>query len=67
MEPTLFQIGKQAIFAQKARYPPHVFHVTLPLIYSIDKNVIQINDEKDIKLFCQDLINIALDVGQNIR
>ena len=67
MEPTLLQIGKQAIFLQKVQYPPHGFHVTLTLILSVDEDVIQIHDDnKDIKLFCQDLVDIALEAGRSI-
>ena len=52
MEPTSLHIGKQAIFPQKIQYPPRGLHVTLTLILSVDKDVIQIHDDKDIKLFC---------------
>ena len=52
MEPTLFQISKQAIFPQNLEDLPHCFHVTLTLIFSVDKDVIQIHNAKDIVFFC---------------
>ena len=67
MGSTLLQIGKQAIFPQKVQYPPHAFHVTLTLILSVDEDVIQIHDDKDIELFYQDLVDIALEVGWSVR
>ena len=66
MKLTLFQIGKQAIFFQKVQYSLHGFHVTLSLIFSIDKDVIQIYNDKNIKLFCQDLIDITLEASRSI-
>ena len=66
MEPTLLQIGKQAIFPQKVQYLPHDFHETLILILNVDKNVIQIHNDKDIELFCQDLVDITLEAGQSV-
>ena len=66
MEPTLLQIGKQAIFPQKIQYPPHGFHVTLTLIFSVDEDVIQIHDDKNIGLFCQNLIDIALEASRSV-
>ena len=40
--------------------------MTLTLILNVDENVIQIYDNEDIKLFCQDLVDIALEAGQSI-
>ena len=66
MKPTLLQIGKQAIFPQNLQDLPHCFHVTLTLILSVDEDVIQIHYNKDIKLFCQDLVDIALEAGRSV-
>ena len=66
MEPTLLQIGKQAIIPQKVWYLLHGFHVTLTLILSVDEDVIQIHDDEDIELFCQDLVDIALETGRSV-
>ena len=67
MKLTLLQIGKQAIFPQKVHYLPHGFYVTLTLILNIDEDVIQIYDGENIKLFCPDLVDIALETGQSVE
>ena len=64
MKPTLLQVGKQAIFPQDVQDPPHGFHVTPSLILSVDEDVIQIHDDEDIELFCQDLVDVALEAGR---
>ena len=66
MESTLLQIGKQAIFSQNLQDSPYCFHVTLTLILSVDEDVIQIHNNKNIKLLCQDLVDIALEAGQSV-
>ena len=63
MEPTLLKIGKQAIFPQNLSDPPYCIHVTLTLILSVDEDVIQIHNDKDIELFRQDLVDIALEAS----
>ena len=66
MEPTLLQIGKQTIFPQNLQDPPYCFYVTLTLILSVDEDVIQIHNDENIKLFCQDLVDIALEAGRSV-
>ena len=41
--------------------------MTLAWILGIDEDVIQINNDKDIKLFGQDLIDITLEACWSIR
>ena len=66
MEMTLFQVGKQAILPETIKHPPHRFHLTLALVLGIDEDVIQVHDNEDIKLFCQDLIDITLEAGRSV-
>ena len=66
MEPTFLQIGKQAIFLQNLQDLPHYFYMTLTLILNIDEDVIQIYDNEDIKVFCQDLVDIALKASWSV-
>ena len=40
--------------------------MALTQIFNIDKNVILINNDKDVKLFGQDLIDITLEARQSI-
>ena len=41
--------------------------MSLALVFDIDKNVIKVNNNKDIKFLSQDLVNIALEAGQCVR
>lgn len=41
--------------------------MTLGQIFNIDKNVIQVDNNKNIKLLSQNLINIALEASQSIK
>ena len=66
MEPTPFQIGKKTIFLQKIQHSLHGFYITLAFIFSVNKDVIQVNDDKNIELLGRDLINIALEAGRSI-
>ena len=61
MEPKLLQISKQAIFPQKVQYPSHGFYVYLAWIFIVDKDVIQIYNDKDIEFFYQNFIDVALE------
>ncbi len=36
------------------------FYVAFLLIFNINKNIVQVYDNEDIKFFCQNLIDIAL-------
>ena len=67
MKPTLLQVGKQAIFLQDIQDLPHCFHVTLSLVLNVDKDVIQIHDNDDIELLCQDLVDTTLEAYWDIR
>ncbi len=63
MKSTLLQICIKAMFPQLLLYPLHCFHVRLFWILSIDQNVIQVHYNEDIKLFSEDLVNVALKTG----
>ena len=61
MEPTLLEVGKQAIFPQYIQDPPYSFYVTPSLILIVDEDVIQIHDDKDIAFLRQDLVDVTLE------
>ena len=50
MEPTLLQIGKKTMSPEVFKYPPHGFNMSLAGILSIDQDVVQIYNDKDIEL-----------------
>ena len=58
---TLFQIYIKDIFPGNFQNPLNGFNVTFFWIFGMDKNIIQINNNKDIEFFGQNLNDIALD------
>ena len=50
MEPTLLQIDKKTLLPEILKYPTNSFYVSLARIFDIDQTVIQIYNNKDIKL-----------------
>ena len=49
----------------------HCLDVAFSLVFGVDEDIIQIHNDKDIKLFRQDLLDVALEgyrsVGQSKR
>ena len=66
MKSTLLQVGKKPVPPPNIQHPPHSLYVTLARILGIDKDVIQINDDENVKLLGQDLIDITLEARQSI-
>ena len=71
MKSTFLQIGIQQEFPQLVKNPAYCLDVAFALIFGIDKDIIQIHNNEDIKFFCEDLIDVALEycrsVGQSKR
>lgn len=67
IEPIFFKIDKKAIFSQNIYYLLNNCHMILVRIFSINKDIIQIYDNKNVKLFGQNLIDIILKSDQGIR
>ena len=67
MKPAFFQIGEKPILPQKIQHPLHNFYVILAFIFGVNKDVIQVNNYKNIEFFGQDLIDVALKAGRSIR
>ena len=63
MKTTLFKVGKKAMFPQFVQHPLDSINVSLACIFSIDQDVIQVDDHENIEFFGQDLINITLEAG----
>ena len=64
---TPFQVGKQALFLVFFRNLLDSFHVILAYIFIIYQDVIKIHDNKNIKFFHLDFINVALKVGKSVE
>lgn len=72
METAVYQIGKKAMFLEFSEDPPDHFNVIQARVLAIDQNFAQTHDNKineqtyhdeDIKLFGEDLIDIASKAG----
>ena len=67
MELTLLQIGKETVFPKVLKYPPNDFDVSLAGILSIDQDIVQVYNNKDIKFLGWDLIDITLEGSRRVR
>ena len=66
MEAAFLEFGKKDVFPQFLKNPSNCIEVSLFWVLSVDNDVIEVNNDKDIEFFGQDLINIALEAGQYI-
>ena len=64
METTFLEVGKKAVLPQFFKNLSNGIDVSLALVLGIDKDVIKVNKNKDIKFLGQDLVNIALEAGR---
>ncbi len=63
MKSTLLQICIKAMFPQLLEYLLYCLDVGLSWILSIDQDVIQVHYNEDIKLFSENLVDVALKTG----
>ena len=63
MKTTFFEFGKKAVFPQFVQHLLDKIDVSLACILSVDQNIIQVNDHKNVKFFGQDLMYITLEAG----
>ena len=61
MKLTLSQVGKQQEFPELFLYPLYGWDVSISIIISVDQNVIQIYNDKDVKLLGKDLVDVSLE------
>ncbi len=54
------------MFLQLLQYPSNGFHILFAFTFDIDENVIEVHYHENVKLFCQDLIDVILEYGQCI-
>ena len=66
METTLLEVGKKAVFPQFLENPSNGIDVSLAGVLGVDENVIEVNNDKDIKFLGQDLVNVALEAGWGV-
>ena len=63
MKTTFFEVGKKTVFPQFVQHLLDSINVSLASILSINQDVIQVNNHKNVKFFGQDLIDITLEAG----
>ena len=63
MGTVFLEIGKKAIFPQFLENSSNSVDVSLAWVFGVDKDVIKVNNDKNIEFLSQDLVNIALEAG----
>ena len=66
MKATIFQVGKQAVFPEFSKDPLNSFHVTLASVFSVNQDIIEVHDNKNIKFFYKNFVDIVLKAGGGI-
>ena len=66
MKSIFLQIGIQQEFPQLVENSAYILDMAFALIFSVDGDIIQIYNDEDIELFCEDFIDIALKCCRNI-
>ena len=55
------------MFPQFPNNPPDSFYINLPGIFGVNQDVIKVHNDKNIKFFYQNFIDIVLEVGGSIK
>ena len=66
MEMVFLKVGKKAVFPQFLKNLLNGINMSLAWGLGVDKEVIKVNNDKDIKFLGQDLVNIAREAGRCI-
>ena len=64
MEIIFVEVGKKAISPQFLKNPSNGVNVSLAWVLGVNKDVIKVNNDKDIEFLGQDLVNIVLEAGR---
>ena len=67
MKLIFLQISKKKIFPKLIQNLVYSLNMSLTQIFDIDQNIIKISNDKNILLFSQNLVDISIKYGQNIR
>ena len=62
MKSTFFQVSIQQELFKLFQNLPYGCDVSISVIINMDENVIQIHNDKDVKLLSKDLVDIFLEV-----
>lgn len=64
---TFYYISKELEFLKLVKNQTYGFYMWLAWLLDINQNIIQIHNDKNIKLFNKNLIDAALKTGRNIK
>ena len=67
METTFLEFGKKAVFLQFLENPLNSINMSLAWVLGVDEDVIEVNNDENIKFLGQDLVNIALEAGRCVE
>ena len=67
METIFLEISKKAVFLQFFKNLSNGIDMSLAWVFGVDEDVIEVNNDKNIKFLDQDLVNIALEAGRCVR
>ena len=60
MELAFIQVGKEPMLSKLAKDLAYSLYMWLTYFFSIDQNIVQIHNNKDVKLFSKNLIDVVL-------
>ena len=66
MKSVLLQVGKQRELPELLQHPLYDQDVSRSVIISVDEDIVQINDDKDVQLFSKDLVDVSLEAGWRV-
>ena len=66
METTLLEVGKKAVFPQFLENLSDGIDMSLAWVLSVDEDVIEVNNDKNIEFLGQDHVNVALEACQGV-
>lgn len=61
MKTAFFQIGKQTVFTYIVQDSLYRINLCQSRVLYVDNNVIQVEDDKDIELLCQEFVDVTLE------
>ena len=67
IKPSFLQVEKKGIFSELVQNSAYNLNMRLSGIFDINQDIIQVYNNKDIKLLSQYLINVFLEGGWSIR
>ena len=66
MKTKLFQVDKQGVFPDFFKNSLDSFYITLTSVFGVNHNVIEVHGDKNIKFFCYNFVDLALEDSESI-